>query len=85
MLGMSIGKLLLLAAIVTLVWYGFKYANRVQAVRRALEQELRRRQAAAKPPPRLDAEDLALCGTCGAYVPARGAAPCGRPDCPWMR
>jgi hypothetical protein len=84
MLGMSLGKFLLLAAIVIFVWYGFKYANRVQAVRRAFENELRRRQAAAKPP-RLEAEDLALCGTCGAYVPARGAMPCGRPDCPWGR
>jgi TRAP-type C4-dicarboxylate transport system permease small subunit len=39
MFGMSIGKLLVLAALILVVWYGFKYAARVEAVRQKLRAE----------------------------------------------
>src|SRR5579883_2698448 len=60
MLGLSLGKFLLLVALVALVWFGFRYVNRVETIRRALREELKRRQ---KPPPstRIDAEDLVKC------------------------
>lgn len=85
MLGLSLGKILLLAALVAVVWYGFKYMSRVEAVRRALQEELRRRQGASSKPASIEAEDLAKCAPCGSYVSARGATSCGRPDCPWGR
>ena len=84
MLGLSFGKVLLLAALIALVWYGFKYLSRVEAVRRSLREELQRRQASAKPTT-LQAEDLVKCAVCDAYVAARSATSCGRPDCPWGR
>jgi hypothetical protein len=86
MLGFSLGKILLFAALVALIWYGFKYMGRVEAVRRSLRDEIRRRHAAAGGKSSVaEVEDLSKCGACGAYVAARGATPCGRPDCPWGR
>ncbi len=86
MLGMSLGKLLVLAALIAIVWYGFKYAARVEAVRQHLRAEMRRRGAASdgarRVPPR-PVEDLVKCQRCGAFVAAQGAANCGKPGCPW--
>lgn len=86
MLGLSLGKLLLLALIIAIVWYGFKYMQRVEDVRRALRQEMERRRKSGRSGPRsIEAEDLVKCARCGAYVAAEGATNCGRPDCPWGR
>jgi uncharacterized protein len=89
MLGLSLGKLLLLAVIVAIVWFGFKYVHRVEEVRRMLREAQRRqqqRQQAMHPQSQtLEAEDLVKCRQCGAYVAARSTTSCGRPDCPWGR
>lgn len=84
MFGLSLGKFVLLVLLVLVVWYGFKYVNRVEAIRRALREELKRRQGGQRRPT-IPAEDLVKCAQCGAYVAARGATPCGRTDCPWGR
>lgn len=84
MLGLSLGKFLLLVALIALVWYGFRYVNRVEAIRRALREELKRRHVPPKST-RIDAEDLVKCAQCASYVAARSAAACGRADCPWGR
>jgi uncharacterized protein len=85
MLGLSLGKLLVLAIIVAAVWYGFKYVQRVEEVRRMLRQVQRQQQqrASRAGPQTLEAEDLVKCRQCGAYVAARSTTSCGRPDCPW--
>lgn len=84
MFGLSLGKFLLLVLLVVIVWYGFKYVSRVEAIRRALREELQRRQGAQRRPT-IPAEDLVKCAQCSAYVAARSATSCGRPDCPWGR
>ncbi|MGH6973661.1 MAG: hypothetical protein ACRED7_01320 [Stellaceae bacterium] len=81
----SLGKLLVLALIVGVAWYGWKYAQRVEQVRRALKAEIERRRAAATPAQNRPAEDLVKCSACGIYVPAHGAHACGCADCPWPR
>jgi len=81
----SLGKLLVLAFILAVVWYGWKYARRVEAIRRALKEEIERRRTGAGPAPKRAAEDLVKCSACGIYVPSRGAHACGRADCPWPR
>jgi hypothetical protein len=79
----SLGKLLVLVAIILVVWYGFKYAARVEALRNSLRDEMARRQASgAKGRPRA-VEDLVKCPKCGAFVAAQGASNCGKPGCPW--
>lgn len=63
MLGMSIGKLLVLALIIAAVWYGFKWLgrrNKGGGVSARAENET----------------DLVPCAVCGTYVP-RGTDHCG--------
>lgn len=95
MIDMSIGKLLVLALIILVVWYGFKYASRVEAVRRNRDADVQRRRgnrsggnvggnfAASGRAPAKPVEDLVKCQRCGAFVAATGAANCGKPGCPW--
>jgi uncharacterized protein len=86
MFGLSFTKLLVLAVLILIVWYGFKYAARIEAVKQAVRAEaLRRRQpggaemrSTARP-----VEDLVKCRQCGSFVAAQGAANCGKPQCPW--
>lgn len=87
MFEMSLGKLLLLALIILAVWYGFRYAARVEAVRQAKRAGAQGRRGggtiggARTPAPPV--EDLVKCQRCGAFVAANGAANCGKPGCPW--
>lgn len=86
MFGLSLGKLLILAILIALVWYGFKYASRVEAIRRGVREEVARRRAGARPgvrPPARSVEDLVKCPQCGAFVAATGATNCGKAGCPW--
>ena len=97
MFGFSLQKLLVLAAIVLAVWYGFKWVSRLQESRDAearVPPRKRRwpggvrgafRRAAKEPEQQQQdaAEELTPCRVCGAYVAARGAANCGRADCPY--
>ncbi len=86
MFGFSPGKVLLLALVFLVVWYGWKYTKRVEQIRRALREEMERQRNAAPGATRnLPAEDLIKCRSCGADVPAQSAAACGRADCPWRR
>ncbi|HEV8027106.1 MAG TPA: hypothetical protein VGP50_06730 [Stellaceae bacterium] len=86
MLGLGLPKLILLALMIAIIWYGYRYLQRIEAVRRALRDELMRRQrATARPSQPVEAEDLVKCATCSAYVPSHHASACGRPDCPWRR
>ena len=79
MLGFSLTKLLVLAVIVALVWYGFKWAGRVGGQRGGGEIPRDDAGRAALE----DAEDMAKCEVCGTFVPARGAGNCGRDGCPY--
>lgn len=83
-MGLGFSKLLFMVIVIAVVWYGFKYAARVEAIRRSLREELARRQAgpAARPSAR-NVEDLVKCAQCGAFVSATSANNCGKPHCPW--
>lgn len=85
MFGFSLSKFVLLALVIAAVWYGFKYMNRLEEIRRLLRQQQNRRERAPAATPRLQAEDLVPCRVCNAYVAAHGSSACGRPDCPWRR
>ncbi len=97
MLGFSIQKLLVLAAVIGAVWYGFKFVGRLQQARDAeakagggakggnLGDQLRNWVAGRKGGGDAggEVEDLVQCPKCGAYVAARGTTSCGRGDCPY--
>ena len=80
-------KLLLLALILLVAWYGVRFITRVgqvrQALRRAAEQAAMNAQGRTQPRQAIATEDLVKCGICGAFVPAKSATSCGRPDCPY--
>lgn len=96
MFGFSITKLLVLAGVILVVWYGFKLVGRLDSARKA-EAKLRRqpkdgrktpRDEPAKPAPSedpaaLQAEEMTQCPACRAYVAAGSAKNCGRADCPY--
>ncbi|MHC4983734.1 MAG: hypothetical protein ACYTF6_11305 [Planctomycetota bacterium] len=90
MFGFSLQKLLVLAAIVGAVWYGFKLVSRLKEARK-LEDEAApgkrrkaaRRGAAGAKSAAGTAEDMVQCPVCQTYVAARSAGSCGRPDCPY--
>jgi len=88
MFGFGFSKLVLLAVVILVIWFGFKYMGRVEEVRRTLKRardaaERAQARAAARSAPKIVAEDMVKCRSCDAYVAARGAARCGRSDCPW--
>lgn len=88
MFGFSLQKLLLLAAVIGAVWYGFKLISRLQQNR---ELEAGRQGRAAKRSRGPDSaramgdepETMVQCPICGTYVAAQGAKSCGRSDCPY--
>jgi hypothetical protein len=83
---MPIGKLFLLIVFILVIWYGFKYVNRVEEIRQTFKRAARdaaARAQARRGAPAIKAEDMVKCGACGVYVTAAGATNCGRADCPW--
>jgi hypothetical protein len=80
MFGLSFGKFVVLAILILVVWYGFKHVMRTERVRQGPAPK---RTAGESGSRRIEAEDMTKCASCGAYVAARGASNCGRPDCPW--
>lgn len=89
MFGFSLPKLLLLAFIIAVVWYGFRMFER-RGVRARREEVERAAQAAVRATverrraeERADSTDTVACGTCGSYVPVEGARACGRAGCPY--
>lgn len=89
MFGFSLQKLLVLAAIVGAVWYGFKFIARLQEAR---ELEAKRQggsaqakgtEGGAERPRAAEPEAMIECPVCGTYVAARGTTACGRGDCPY--
>ena len=82
MFGFSLSKLLVLVSIVAAVWYGFKFIGRLDKARQAkaaLKMAGKDHGRAAA----VESEEMERCAACGTYVAARGAASCGRDDCPY--
>ncbi len=77
MFGFSLLKLLVLAAIIAAVWYGFKWVGRYGQVQQVkAKKQVRQNQTD-------EAADMIPCPKCGVYVPEGEAANCGRDGCPY--
>ncbi|MSP89282.1 MAG: hypothetical protein EXQ92_10810 [Alphaproteobacteria bacterium] len=94
MFGLSISKLIVLAAVIAAVWYGFKWIGRMDKMRKEeaerdrLDNSKRRTEAdraSAAPTPAAagGAEDMVGCVTCGTFVLASAARNCGKARCPY--
>ena len=88
MFGFSLQKLLLLAAVIGAVWYGFKLVSRMQQnreleARREGGKPRRGRNAASGGGAGDEPETMVPCPVCGVYVASGAAKSCGRRDCPY--
>lgn len=72
----SMNKLLILAAAIAIVWFGFRWWQRQQLASREPPRRTRNQRAGSGA-----VEDMRACRACGVFI-AAGAAPCERPDCP---
>ena len=87
MFGISLGKLVVLAAILIGVWQIFRiFQSKASTPRRS-------NGAGGQPPehsttqesdPEPAAVETTACPVCGAYQPSEGASACGRGDCPFL-
>lgn len=77
-------KVLLTVAVVALIWFGFKYLQRVAELR--ARPPVRQRGGAQATPPAPQGhdgvQDLEKCPRCSTYR-APGQGSCGRADCPY--
>ena len=80
MFTLSIGKILLLAAVIAAVWFGYRWWQRVQKVMRDEGATLARERAQAP-----SGEDMVKCPTCETYLSPKAARACGREGCPYPR
>lgn len=76
MFGFSLSKLLVLAALVAAVWYGFRWVQRRQQLQQSAESDKVERNGGPA------SEDLVACSLCGVFVPTAGKRSCDRADCP---
>lgn len=85
MFGLSFAKVLVLAIVISVVWFGFRWFQRwekEQAARNAAPATRKNASARAEPH-QLAAEDMVACAVCGAYVAPRSATSCGKANCPY--
>lgn len=83
MFGFGLTKLLVLVALVAAVWYGFKFVGRLDEARRQQAGSVKPGRRAGRGGKSPEIEDTVQCPVCGAYVVAKSASPCERPDCPY--
>ena len=71
-------KILVTATLISLVWFGFRYANKwlggsaVPKGSGGIDDDTAKRRI----------DDLARCSVCETYVEAQGRVDCHRDDCP---
>ena len=79
----SLGKLVVLGAILVLVWYGFKFLGRLQHAREteaALRQGQRKPEKSESKSKSETPVEMVPCPKCGAYIPAGGQCSCDTQD-----
>ena len=79
-MGFSFAKLLLLVLVLAVVWFGWRYF-RIREKEQEIAAERMRQGGVVKAALKEEAETMAPCRVCRAYVAAR-SAPCERADCP---
>jgi hypothetical protein len=74
----SLSKLLLLVAIISAIWFGFRLLGQLDRQRR--DAARREKKAAAGKARQVD--DMVKCVVCDAFT-ARGSKACGKAGCPF--
>jgi len=77
MLGFSLPKLIVLAAIIAAIWYGFKIFGRGKVASKSNTPGDDTDSVI------LDAVDMVKCETCGDFVASKDTTSCGKEGCPY--
>ncbi len=83
MFGFSLPKLIVLAALIFVVWQGFKYLQRRQEVQdKKKHEKIReaRKETQGTPDP---VEEMVRCPVCETFVAGDPPKSCGRSGCPY--
>lgn len=91
MLGISLGKLLVLIAILVAVWYGFKYIGRLQEIergerphgKRTMSERMRKATRGKGQKSDKVVEDTEQCPVCKTYVAVGAPHDCKKDKCPY--
>jgi hypothetical protein len=82
MFGMpSFSKILILVAIISAIWFGFRLLGQLDRQRRDVARKEKERARGQRPTPR-QVDDMVKCDVCGTFI-ARGSGACSRPGCPF--
>ena len=81
---LSFPKLIVLVAVIAVIWFGFRWLERVERARRRAAERAQARLGRDRLGPIGGAEtqEMKACPVCGTYVAATARA-CGRPKCPF--
>jgi len=81
MFGFNPTKLLVLIAIISAIWFGFRLLGQIERSRRDAERR-EKEQARMRPKAPRQVADMVKCSVCGAFT-AAGSKSCGKPGCPF--
>lgn len=76
----SLQKLLVLVAVISAIWFGFRLLGQIDRQRRQTMPKKKWWQMKRTEPRQV--EDMVKCKVCGAFT-ARDAKSCGKPSCPF--
>ncbi len=77
----SLSKLLVLVAIISAIWFGFRLLGQIDRNRREAARR-EKEQARVQRTPSRQVDDMVKCEVCGTFT-ARGSKSCGKAGCPF--
>jgi uncharacterized protein len=77
----SLGKLLVLVAIISAIWFGFRLLGQIERQRRETAKR-EKEQAQVQRTKSRQVDDMVKCEVCGIFT-ARSSKSCGKPGCPF--
>jgi hypothetical protein len=76
----SLSKILILVAIISAIWFGFRLISQLDRQRRDVARREKERARGRATPRQVD--DMVKCDVCGTFI-ARGSTGCAKPECPF--
>ena len=77
----SLSKLLVLVAIISAIWFGFRLLGQIDRNRREAARKEKEEGRVNRAQSR-QVDDMVKCEVCGTFTP-RGSKSCGKPGCPF--
>jgi len=77
----SLSKLLVLVAIISAIWFGFRLLGQIDRSRREASRR-EKEQARVQRTQSRQVDDMVKCAVCGTFT-ARGSKSCGKAGCPF--